>query len=93
VEDTDLSASSIMPNTLTDNQIANYRRDGYAFPVPCFSLEEAADIRNHIEAFERKSGLVAGNVIRNKGHLKLTRLYELIFDPRILDAVGSLLVS
>jgi hypothetical protein len=76
---------------LTPSQISSYHRDGYVFPVPCFSLDEAADVRNHIEAFERNTGLVAGNVIRNKGHLKLTRLYELIFDARILDAVESVL--
>jgi len=80
-----------MPNQLSATQIASYRRDGYVFPVPCVSAEEAADIRNHIEAFERRTGLMAGHVIRNKGHLKLTRLYELIFEPRILDAVESVL--
>jgi ectoine hydroxylase-related dioxygenase (phytanoyl-CoA dioxygenase family) len=54
-------------------------------------LAEAAAVRGHVEAFERRTGLVAGHVIRNKGHLKLTRLYDLIFNPRILDAVESVL--
>ena len=80
-----------MSNALTAGQVAGYRRDGYVFPVPCFAPHEAADVRNHIEAFERSTGLVAGNVIRNKGHLKLKRLYELIFEARILDAVESVL--
>jgi len=48
-------------------------------------------VRVGIEDFERQSGLVAGHVIRNKGHLKLTRLYDLIFHPNVLDAVESIL--
>ena len=38
-----------------------------------------------------RSGLVAGQVIRNKGHLKLIPLYDLIFHPQVLDAVESVL--
>src|SRR4051794_11265168 len=80
-----------MASALNARQIAGYRRDGYVFPVPCLTPREATEVRDHIEAFERTSGLVAGNVIRNKGHLKLKRLYELIFEARILDAVESVL--
>jgi non-haem Fe2+, alpha-ketoglutarate-dependent halogenase len=80
-----------MSNTLNGDQIAAYRRDGYVCPVPAVSQAEAADVRDTIESFERRSGLVAGQVIRNKGHLKLTRLYQLIRHPVILDAVESVL--
>jgi ectoine hydroxylase-related dioxygenase (phytanoyl-CoA dioxygenase family) len=80
-----------MTITLSEAQISGYRRDGYVCPVAALSTDEAADVRNTIEAFERRSGLVAGHVIRNKGHLKLMRLYELIRHPVILDAVESVL--
>ena len=80
-----------MGNTLSSGQIAQYRDRGYVFPVPALSPAEAASYRQTIEDFERRSGLVAGHVIRNKGHLKLTRLYELIFHPKVLDAVESVL--
>lgn len=80
-----------MTSTLNETQIAGYRRDGYVCPVPALAPDEAADVRDTIEAFERRSGLVAGHVIRNKGHLKLMRLYELIRHPVILDAVKSVL--
>ncbi len=80
-----------MPNTLTPAQLAEYRQRGYVFPVPALTPEEAADYRQMIEDFERRSGQAAGHVIRNKGHLKLTRLYELIFHPKVLDAVESVL--
>ncbi|HWH47277.1 MAG TPA: phytanoyl-CoA dioxygenase family protein [Burkholderiales bacterium] len=80
-----------MGNALTDAQIARYRTHGYVSPVPALTPDEAAGIRAGIEDFERGTGLVAGHVIRNKGHLKLTRLYQLIFHPQILDAVESVL--
>ena len=80
-----------MANALDAAQIAHYRARGYVFPVPALTLAEAADYRQTIEEFERRSELVAGHVIRNKGHLKLTRLYNLIFHPKVLDAVESVL--
>ncbi len=80
-----------MSNPLNPAQVAQYREKGYVFPVPALSPQEAEDVRNGIEDFERESGLVAGHVIRNKGHLKLTQLYRLIFHPQILDAVESVL--
>ena len=80
-----------MNNVLTTAQIAKYRKDGYVFPVPALTAGAAAEVRMGLEDFERRSGLVAGNVIRNKGHLKLTQLYDLIFNPAVLDAVESIL--
>ena len=80
-----------MGNNLDAAQIAKYRKDGYVFPVPALTSGEATEVRTGIEDFERRSGLVAGHVIRNKGHLKLTRLYDLVFHSRVLDAVESIL--
>jgi len=77
--------------SLSATRVDHYRSHGYVFPVPALTPAEAADIRTGIEDFECRSGLVAGHVIRNKGHLKLTRLYDLIFHPKVLDAVESVL--
>jgi len=80
-----------LKNVLGVTHIAQYKQLGYVFPVPALTPDEALAVRTSIEDFERQSGLVAGHVIRNKGHLKLTRLYELIFHPNVLDAVESVL--
>ncbi len=80
-----------MSNALIPAQIAQYQERGYVFPLPALTPAEAAGYRQTIEDFERSSGLAAGHVIRNKGHLKLTRLYELIFHRKVLDAVESIL--
>lgn len=76
---------------LSAPQVERYGRDGYLCPLPCLSAGEAAGLADRIAAFEAETGRVAGQVIRNKGHLKLKALYELIFDRRILDAVEGVL--
>src|SRR4026207_1094430 len=78
-------------NNLDAAQIAKYRKDGYVFPVPALTSGEAADVRTGIEDFERRRAPWAGHVIRNRGPLKLTRLYDLVFHSRVLDAVESIL--
>lgn len=80
-----------MSNALHPKQLAHYRERGYVFPIPALTPAESAAYRRTIENFEQRSGLAAGHVIRNKGHLKLVQLYELIFHPRVLDAVESVL--
>jgi hypothetical protein len=80
-----------MSNHLTTNQVDAYRRDGYVHPLPCLSPAETARLRGHLEEYERASGEKATLVIRNKGHLKLRMLYDLVHDARILDAVESVI--
>ena len=53
-----------------------------------FTTREIVTIASLVEA---ETGLAAGHVIRNKGHLKLLALYALIARPSILDAVESVL--
>ncbi len=80
-----------MPNHLTDAQVARYRREGYICPLPGIGAASAGRLAQRLADFEAETGQVAGHVIRNKGHLKLLALYELIFEPAILDAVESVL--
>jgi ectoine hydroxylase-related dioxygenase (phytanoyl-CoA dioxygenase family) len=77
--------------TLSPDQVARYRRDGYLYPLPCLASEETARHRRDLEDYERRSGEQATLIIRNKGHLKLRSLYELTRDPRILDAVEQVI--
>jgi hypothetical protein len=80
-----------MPASLTAEQIAAYRRDGFVHPLPCLTTAETARYRAAIEGWERDSGEKATLIIRNKGHLKLRCLYDLVHDARILDAVESVI--
>ncbi len=92
-----LSCTEVLPsmpsgsNHLSSEHFAAYEREGFLCPLPAIGQDEAARLMARIEDFEAETGLTAGHVIRNKGHLKLLALYELIFDARILDAVESVL--
>ncbi len=76
---------------LTAAQVARYDREGYLCPLPGIGAGEAGRLARRLADFEAETGLTAGHVIRNKGHLKLTALYDLIFHGAILDAVESVL--
>lgn len=80
-----------MAAALSAEQKARYERDGYLAPLPAIGAERAAALCRRIADFEAETGQVAGHVIRNKGHLKLIALYELVFDPAILDALEAVL--
>lgn len=80
-----------MTGSLSPDAVAAYRRDGYLHPLDCLSSGETKRYRDGIEEYERRSGEKATLIIRNKGHLKLRLLYDLIHDPRILDAVESVI--
>ncbi|MEM9224283.1 MAG: phytanoyl-CoA dioxygenase family protein [Pseudomonadota bacterium] len=76
---------------LRGDQIAQYGRDGYVFPVRVMSRERAASYRAALEAYERQSGgPIAGN-LRHKTHLLFTWASEIAHTPAILDAVEDLL--
>ena len=83
-----------MPNVLTVRQIADYRRDGYLFPVPAISESEAARYFDLLENFETGlGGLLSevGGAARFKNHLLLTWVNDLVRHPAILDAVEDLI--
>ena len=76
---------------MSDSSISEgYRKDGYYFPIPVLSAEEAQDCRRKLEAFEAEhQGLPER--YRFKTYLVWTWLDELIRHPRILDAVEAVI--
>ncbi len=80
-----------MVGSLSSQQVDTYRCQGFVAPLQALAPPEAARYRHAITDFETRHKLVAGQVIRNKGHLKCRALYDLVAEPRILDAVESIL--
>ncbi len=83
-----------MTGSLTPQQVEQYRRDGYLFPVDCLTAEEVRYYRGRLEAFEREQGDTFGrlpNLVRSKSHLLFSWMDELVRHPRVLDAVESLI--
>jgi len=76
---------------LTDEQVEHYKREGYVFPVPVMSRDQAATYRAQLEAFEAANGgPIAGN-LRHKSHLLFTWANAIAHTPAVLDAVESIL--
>jgi hypothetical protein len=83
-----------MPGSLSEAQVAQYRRDGFLFPVDCLTADEVQYFRGRLEAFEREQGDTFGrlpDLVRSKSHLLFTWMDELVRHPKLLDAVESLI--
>jgi len=44
-----------MPNTLTPQQVSDFHRDGYLFPVPAIGRDAARHYRDRLETHERRT--------------------------------------
>ena len=76
---------------LTDQQIDQYRRDGYVCPVSVMPATEAADLRRRLEAFEATQGGRLEPAQRSRAFLLFKWLDDLIRDPRVLDPIEQLI--
>ncbi|MCY4191162.1 MAG: phytanoyl-CoA dioxygenase family protein [Rhodospirillaceae bacterium] len=82
-----------MPKLLTEEQVAQYRRDGYLFPIPVMSTSEAGSYRHQLEAYEAATGGPIQSNMRHKVHLLFRWANELVRHSRVLDAVEDILGS
>lgn len=80
-----------MSKSLSAEAVAQYRRDGFHFPLPALSPEEALGYRTRLEAYERSTGGPISANMRHKTHLLFTWANELARHPAILDAVEDVI--
>jgi hypothetical protein len=80
-----------MSTVLSAEQIEQYRRDGYVFPIPVMGETEARRLRAQVEAVEARQGGQLDPTQRSKTHLLFKWLDDLIRDPRVLDPVSQLI--
>src|SRR5262245_42025249 len=86
-----LTARWIMGRSLSAAALAQYARDGYIFPVPVLSTDEARQYRLRVERVEGELGGPLRGYYRVKPHLLFTWLADLVRHPAILDAVEDVL--
>ena len=79
--------------SLTEEQVARYRRDGFLSPLPALEPAEATHYRRALEAYETQAGepLSRDCNYRIKPHLLCRWANDLVRHPRILDAVEDLI--
>jgi non-heme Fe2+,alpha-ketoglutarate-dependent halogenase len=76
--------------TMSADAVRQFKDQGYYAPIRALTSEEAANLRDRLETFEATNrGLTAG--LRNKPHLLLTWLDELVRHPGVLDAVEQVI--
>ena len=80
-----------MLKCLTDEQVNQYRQQGYFFPIPVMDKARAANYRSLLERFEAEQGGPVSGTLRNKSHLLFMWVDEMMRNDRILDAVEDLI--
>lgn len=80
-----------MSKSLTEEQIAQYHRDGFIAPVPMLSRTAAAEIRRELEAVEASMGGTFRSPFNTKFYLRYPWAHDLATTPAILDAVEDLI--
>lgn len=78
------------PAKLTPGQIAAYNSDGFVQPFDIFSPAEIADIRAYVDGLMRDLG-PAGAYGINCYQARLSGLWDIATDPRILDHVQDII--
>ena len=76
---------------LTSNQLKQYKDEGFVSPIDIFSKEKAKEIRNEIELIEKDMPEELEKSGRYNAHLISPLLDEVTHNPKILDAVESLI--
>ena len=76
---------------LSSNQLKQYKDNGFVSPINIFSKEKAKEIRNEIELIENKIPGELEKSGRYNAHLISPLLDEVTHNPKILDAVQSLI--
>ena len=76
---------------LSSNQLKQYEDEGFVSPINIFSKDKAKEIRNEIELIEREMPGELDKSGRYNAHLISPLLDEITHNPKILDAVQSLI--
>ena len=79
-----------MTKMLTEDQVEQFRREGYLSPVRVISEEAATAVREKLEAFERSTGGPLRGELRHKSHLLFKFLSNVVHDEKIVDAIEDL---
>ena len=80
----------VVPKVLTDEQIEFFNREGYLYPVDGIEKEKCDALLGALDDFEAEQGVNAG-VFKLKGHLCFPEAWDLVREPRILDAAEDLI--
>jgi len=80
------------PAVLAPEQIATFNQEGFLRPLPIFSSEEIAGIREYFDRLLEKVIAAGGDSYSiSSAHLRYGRVYDLLTHPRIVACVRDIL--
>lgn len=88
-----------MASSLSKEQIAAYWNDGYLFPLPVLTAEQASEYRQQLETIEREHAenqslhRPLSDYIRTHSDVIMPMAAEMALQPAVLDAVESIIGS
>ena len=80
-----------MAGSLTQEQVKHFREKGYAYPFDAVSEAEARDYVERLDSYDEPLGEEAQKQLKIKAHVAAPWIFNLARNPKILDAVESLL--
>jgi ectoine hydroxylase-related dioxygenase (phytanoyl-CoA dioxygenase family) len=80
-----------MPKILSASQVDQYKRDGFAFPVPVLEANEVRELRADLEYWERQQGRPLDYPEKSKSYLLYRWADILVNHPKVLDAVEDVI--
>jgi hypothetical protein len=73
-----------MPKILSSSQVEQYKRDGFAFPVPALDAKEVRALRVDLEYWERQQGRPLDYPEKSKPYLLYRWADVLVHHPKVL---------
>ena len=80
-----------MPKALSKEAVAQFHDHGWVSPVPVFSRQETERYQDQFAEWESRNGGPVEGQLRNKSHLFLSWLDELVRHPTVLDVVEDVI--
>ena len=76
-----------MTKHLTEEQVAQFKRDGFIHPMDGLTAAEAKECLDCLEDYERRTGRSAQDSLTLKSHMPFGLFSRVVRNERVLDAV------
>ncbi len=80
-----------MPKHLTEEQVEQFKRNGFISPMNALSADEASECIDCLENYEEQTGRSAQDSLTLKSHLPFGLFSRIIRNEHVLDAVEDLI--
>ena len=80
-----------MPKCLTNNQVSQYKENGFVSPIHVLTREKVAARISDIDALEAETGKQIDFPYKSRSHKVFSWADRLVYHPKIVDAVEDII--